>query len=109
LTPSDKSNYSKLNQLGKRIKEIRGKQKFLLREVAAHLECDTALISKVEKGERNLNRNQIEKIAYLFHVEPDELITLWLADKVIHLIGNDPLAERGMKKALNNFKNLAHS
>ncbi|MFL5766100.1 MAG: helix-turn-helix domain-containing protein [Bacteroidia bacterium] len=97
-----------MNHLGIKIKELREKRKFLLRQVAAHLECDTALISKVERGERNLSREQIEKLAFLFRVEAEELITLWLAEKVIHVIGDDPLAERGVKRALNNLKSLPH-
>ena len=97
-----------MTERGKKIKEMREKRKLLLRQVAAHLECDTALISKVEHGERNLSRDQIEKLSTLFKIESEELITLWLADKVINLVGGDPLGEQGVKKALNNLKNLAH-
>lgn len=92
-----------MNQLGKKIREIREKKKLLLRQVAASLETDTALISKVERGERNLSREQVERLARLFQVKVDDLITLWLADKVISVIGNDPLGKKGIRKALNEL------
>jgi len=47
-----------MSYLGQKIRETREKQNLLLRQVAAHIEVDTALMSKAERGERNLNRDQ---------------------------------------------------
>lgn len=91
--------------LGQKIRETREKQNLLLRQVAAHIEVDTALMSKAERGERNLNREQVLKLAQLLKVSEDEFISLWLCDKVIEAVGNDPLAEQGIKKALTKIKN----
>ena len=92
-----------MSQLGRKIKEIRERKKLLLRQVAAYLECDTAMVSKVEHGERFLGKEQIEKLAKYFEIESDSLLTLWYADKVISLVGNDPLGKKGLKKALNEL------
>ncbi|MBP7808644.1 MAG: helix-turn-helix transcriptional regulator [Bacteroidia bacterium] len=92
-----------MNQLGRKIKEIRERKKLLLRQVAAHLECDTAMVSKVEHGERFLGKEQIEKLAKYFDVESDSLLTLWYADKVISLVGNDPSGKKGLRKALSEL------
>jgi transcriptional regulator with XRE-family HTH domain len=103
LTLSDKSNQIQMSQLGKRIKELRERKKLLLRQVAAHLECDTAMVSKVEHGERFLGKEQIEKLAKYLDVESDSLLKLWYADKVLNVVGDDPIGKKGVKIALNEL------
>jgi HTH-type transcriptional regulator, competence development regulator len=105
LTLLDKTNNETVSYLGQKIRETREKQNLLLRQVAAHIEVDTALMSKAERGERNLNREQVIKLAQLLKVSEDEFVSLWLCDKVIEAVGEDPLAEQGIKKALIKIKN----
>ncbi|MBK7240964.1 MAG: helix-turn-helix transcriptional regulator [Flavobacteriales bacterium] len=94
-----------MSYLGQKIRETREKQNLLLRQVAAHIEVDTALMSKAERGERNLNRDQVVKLANFFNTSEEEYISLWLCDKVIEAVDNDPLATHGIKKALTKIKN----
>lgn len=94
-----------MSYLGQKIRETREKQNLLLRQVAAHIEVDTALMSKAERGERNLNREQVIKLAQLLKASENEFVSLWLCDKVIEAVGEDPLAEQGIKKALAKIKN----
>lgn len=93
-----------MNNLGQRIRETREKQHLLLRQVAAYLEVDTALISKAERGVRNLNREQVLKLSILLKTSEEELISLWLCDKIIGVVGDDNYALQGMKKAFNKLK-----
>ena len=94
-----------MSYLGQKIRETREKQNLLLRQVAAHIEVDTALMSKAERGERNFNRDQVVKLAKLFNSSEEEYISLWLCDKVIEAVDNDPFATQGIKKALTKIKN----
>ena len=105
MTLLDKSKYRNVSYLGQKIRETREKQNLLLRQVAAHIEVDTALMSKAERGERNLNRDQVVKLAKFFNSSEEEYIALWLCDKVIEVVDNDPLATQGIKKALTKIKN----
>jgi transcriptional regulator with XRE-family HTH domain len=93
-----------LNNLGEKIRESREKQKLLLRQVAAFLEVDTAFISKAERGERKLQREQVIKLAKLIKASEEELVSLWLSDRIINLVGEDDYALQGMKKAINKIK-----
>jgi transcriptional regulator with XRE-family HTH domain len=93
-----------LNNLGQKIRESREKQSLLLRQVAAYLEVDTSLISKAERGERNLNREQVLKLALLFKTSEEELISLWLCDKIMGIVGDDNYALQGIKKAIKTIK-----
>jgi transcriptional regulator with XRE-family HTH domain len=95
-----------MNSLGEKIRTIRESKSLLLRQVAAHLEIDTALISKIERGERRLTREQVIKLAKFYNVSDEELLTLWLSDKLLDTIENDPFAMQGLNKAKNILKTL---
>jgi transcriptional regulator with XRE-family HTH domain len=95
-----------MNSLGEKIRTIRESKSLLLRQVAAYLEIDTALISKIERGERRLTREQVIKLAKFYNVTDEELLTLWLSDKLLDTIENDPFAMQGLNKAKNILKTL---
>jgi len=44
------------------------------------------MISKVERGERNLNRNQVVKLEEYYNVSQDNFLTLWVCDKVLNTV-----------------------
>ena len=65
----------------------------------------SALMSKADRGERNLNRDQIVKLTKFLNSSEKEYIALWPCDKVIEALNNDPIATQGIKKALTKIKN----
>ena len=75
--------------LGKRIKELREEQKLLQRQLAAILEIDTPMFSKIERGDRHAKRGQVITLAQQFKVDERELLTLWLADKILDALEGD--------------------
>lgn len=83
--------------IGQKLRELREEKGLLLRQVAAELEVDTAYISKMERGEKNIKREYILKLALLYNSKEDELITIWLADKVFDLINNEKNALGALK------------
>ncbi len=62
-----------MNHLGHKIRELREIQNLLLRHVAAELEVDTALMSKIERGERNASKQQVIEIAKYLKANEEEL------------------------------------
>ena len=64
------------------VREERKKRELYLRQVAAGTEIDQAIISKFEKGERKPTREQVLRIAKFFKLKTDELLVIWLNDKV---------------------------
>lgn len=61
-------------------------------------------MSKAIRGELNLNRDQVLKLAKFF--KSSEYISLWLCDKEIEVVDNDPLATHGIKKSFNQNQEL---
>jgi len=92
------------SQFGERIRELREKQKLYLRQVAPLLEMDTAQLSKIEKGIRQLKREQIPIIAEILKVSNDELMTLWLADQIYAVVKDEKLANEAMQVAEEKIK-----
>ena len=89
---------------GETVRKQRENKKLLLRQVAAFLEVDTAFVSKIEKGERNASREQVTKLAEFLQTPTDQLLTIWLADKISDTINNDKNGEDALKLALKNYK-----
>lgn len=73
----------------KRIKELRIQKQMPQRQLAAALDIDTATYCKIEKGERKVKREQVEIIAQILNADKNELVTLWLADKVYDVVGDE--------------------
>ena len=59
--------------LGENIRKLRDNAGFTQSNIAQFVGVDQSLISKVEKGERNLSADLIEKLAALFAVPVEEL------------------------------------
>lgn len=72
--------------LGNKIKSLRDEQGILQRQVAAYLEIDTPMFSKIERGNRRAKRSQVTKLAEYFRLDEKELLTLWLADRILDAI-----------------------
>jgi len=83
--------------LGKRIKELREEKGLLQRQLAAELEIDSPLYSKIERGERRAKREQVIKLAELLQTSRDELLTLWLAGQVYELVKDEEVAKASIK------------
>lgn len=61
------------NIVGNNIKTLRESMESSQSMIAHFLNVDQSLISKVEKGERNLSVDMLEKLAYLFGVSIDAI------------------------------------
>ncbi|MCT3662025.1 helix-turn-helix domain-containing protein [Elizabethkingia anophelis] len=95
-----------INQFGERIRQLREKQNLYLRQVAPLLEMDTALLSKIENGVKQLKKEQLSVLAEVLKADKEELTTLWLADQVANLIEGEPMANKALKTVSNNIKKI---
>jgi len=92
------------SQFGAKIRALRETQSLFLRQVASLLEMDTAQLSKIEKGSRQLKKEQIPIIAEILKADKEELLTLWLADQVMEVLNGEPLADEALKSVTQKRK-----
>lgn len=74
---------------GKKIRELRDENGVLQRQLAALLEIDTPMFSKIERGDRRAKREQVIKLAEYLYQDEKEMLTLWLADKFIDAVEDE--------------------
>ena len=68
--------------LPNKLKELRLQSNLRQRQLAAVLEIDSGLYSKIERGERPAKRTQVVALASIFNANEKELLALWLADQI---------------------------
>jgi len=83
---------------GKKLKELREQKGIAQRQVGAIIEVDGAFISKVENGDKRINRKHLIKLSQLFDISLKELETLWLADKVYEIVKDERSADLVIKE-----------
>lgn len=72
-----------------KIRQLREDSGQLQRKVAAALDVDAGLYSKIERGERPAKREQVIALASIFNTDEKELLTLWLADQIYGIVGSE--------------------
>lgn len=93
--------------LGNKIKELRDKHEVLQRQLAAYLEIDTPMFSKIERGDRKAKRSQVILLAKYFHIDEKEMLILWLADKVLDALdGEEKLSIDAIEVAKNELMDV---
>ena len=90
---------------GKKIKELREKHGMVQRKLAAALDIDTPMYSKIERGERKAKRSHIPIMAKLLEINEKELLTIWLADKVLDVVeGEDEVKHEAVAYVQREMK-----
>lgn len=75
-----------------------------LRKVAAELDIDQSILSKIERGERKASKEQIIHIARIFNVDEKKLLINYLSDKVLYELLGEDLAVDALKVAEKKIK-----
>ena len=92
-----------------KIRLARDQNSLYLRQVAAELEIDQAIISKFERGERKPTRDQVIKFAKFYNLNTEELLIAWLSDKVTYELVDETLACEALKVAEAKIRYVQNS
>ena len=69
-----------------KLKSLREENHYLQRQIAALLDIDTPMYSRIERGERFAKEEHIPILAKYYDIDENELRQLWLPDKVADLV-----------------------
>lgn len=95
---------------GKKIKELREEQGLVQRQLASVIEVDTPMYSKIERGERKCKREHVKLIAQKLHADEKELLTIWLADKVLDIVDDEnDIKDDAIRYAQSEIKTTVRS
>ena len=86
-----------MQNIGELIRTLREKEGFPLRKVAAYLDIDQAILSKIERGQRKLSKEQAIKLANFFNYNEKEMLITFLSDRILYEVGNEEYAKEALK------------
>jgi len=72
-----------MNSFGDLIRQYRLDKGLSLRVVAASLEIDQAILSKVECGKRRARRDLVAKLAQFYNQDTEYLLRIWLSERIL--------------------------
>jgi predicted nucleotidyltransferase/plasmid maintenance system antidote protein VapI len=88
-----------MDSLGTIIRKLREGRQLPLRTVAAFLNIDQAILSKIERGQRKTTRQQVVKLAAYFKVNENDLLVAWLSDKLVYEVEDEDVALKALQAA----------
>jgi len=71
--------------------------------LAAVLEIDTLMYCNIERGSRPIKRAQVEALSKFLSIDEKELLTLWLADKVLAVLNTEKNIAGEVLKIANEY------
>lgn len=82
--------------LADKLKQLREEAKQPQRRVAAALDIDTATYCKIEKGKYLPSKEQVVQLSDFFKYDSEEMIKLWLADRLIDVAKDEDMANEAI-------------
>lgn len=93
-----------METLGQIIKSKREAKGLLLRHVAAFLDIDQAVLSKIERGNRRPNKDNIRKLSEILDIDCNKLMVHFLSDKIAFEIADEECASKALRVAEKKVK-----
>lgn len=98
-----------METLGQLLRAKREAKGLLLRQVAAHLDIDQAILSKIEKGNRKPSRDNISKLSDILEIDREKLMVQFLSEKIAYEIAEEDCATEALKVAEKKIKYIRAS
>lgn len=95
--------------IGEKLRYLREEKELPLRKVAALLDIDVAILSKMERGERKITKEIVLKLANIYDYNADQLLVSYLSDKILYEIKDEDLGIEALKLAEDKVKYLKAS
>ena len=86
-----------VNKMKTLLKNARLGKNLKVREVAAALGVDQALVSKFESGNRKPTEQQLKKLAVILSIDLNQLMVLWLRDRILSEVKDYTMAEDALQ------------
>lgn len=93
-----------MQSIGDTLRKLREEKQLPLRKVAAMLDIDTSLLSKIERNERQANRQQIVQLAKIYEVNETKLIVEYFSDIVAFEIADEEPTKQILQVAEEKVK-----
>lgn len=93
-----------MDTIGDILRAERENRNLLLRQASALLEIDQAILSKIERNERKATKEQLNLFAKIYELDIENLLVLWLGEKIYKNIENEEFPLKALKVAEEKVK-----
>lgn len=88
-----------LETIGNKLRRIRQKKELSLRIAADMAGIDVSILSKMERGERKLSKELVQKLARIYNYDSEKLLLSYLSSKLVNELKGEHLALPALKEA----------
>lgn len=88
-----------MESIGELIRRLRENKGEPLRKVAAYLDIDQAVLSKIERGKRKANKKLVVKLAKYFEEDEKKMLIIYLSDRILYEVQEEDYAKEALKIA----------
>lgn len=85
--------------LGQKIKQLRKSSGMLQRELASILEIGDGFLSKVERDQKSLKREDLKIVSLIFNYPFEKLEALWIGTKIYEMVKDEEESLNALKVA----------
>ena len=85
-----------INMLGSKLRKLREANGSFQKEIATLLYLNVAYVGKMKNKEKPISRSHLKIFAQIYRTPEEELITIWLADKIIDVLRTEKLGLEAM-------------
>lgn len=93
-----------MNSFGEYLRNRREELGLPLRKVAAELDIDTSILSKIERSERVATKEMLPTLAKTLEVQEKELEIEFIKAVILSDLGELKFLKSGLEETLNNIK-----
>jgi transcriptional regulator with XRE-family HTH domain len=94
-----------MNTFGEYLRNRREQLGLPLRKIAAELDIDTSVLSKIERSERTATKEMLPTLAKSLEIKEKEIEIEFIKGFVLSEIGDLKFLKSGLEETLNNIKN----
>lgn len=98
------ANKSKMNSLGEIFRKEREKRNLLLRQVAASIDMDQAVLSKIERDERKPTKQQLIELVKFYTLDEKEIMVEWNSQKLVKQLKSEEYAIEILNHSIKKLK-----
>lgn len=85
-----------MESIGEYIRRLRKNKGEPLRKVAAYLDIDQAILSKIERGKRKVTKQQVIKLAKYFGEDQKKMLIAYLSDRILYELQDENYAKEAL-------------
>lgn len=95
-----------MQTIGQTLRTRRESMGLLLRQVAAYIDIDQAILSKIERNERMPTKKTIMKLADVLEFDSKQLLIQFMSEKIANEIAEEECASQVLEVAQQKVKQL---